>query len=86
MQHKILWDFVIQTDHLIPARRPNLVIMNKKKKLPNGGFAILADYRVKIKENEKRNTYLDLAREQKMLWNMKVTVIPVIIGALRTIP
>ena len=29
--HKILWDFEIQTDHLIPARRPDLVIINKKR-------------------------------------------------------
>ena len=28
--HKILWDFEIQTDRLIPARRPDLVIINKK--------------------------------------------------------
>ena len=26
--HKILWDFEIQTVHLILARRPNLVIVN----------------------------------------------------------
>ena len=26
--HKILWDFEIQTDHLIPARRPDLVLIN----------------------------------------------------------
>ena len=30
--HKLLWDFNIQTDHLIPARRPDLIIINKKKK------------------------------------------------------
>ena len=30
--HKLLWDFVIQTDHLISARRPDLIIINKKKK------------------------------------------------------
>ena len=29
--HKLLWDFNIQTDHLIPARRPNLIIINKKR-------------------------------------------------------
>ena len=29
--HKRLWDFQIQTDHLISARRPNLVIVNKKR-------------------------------------------------------
>ena len=30
--HKLLWDFNIQTDHLIPARRPDLKIIKKKKK------------------------------------------------------
>ena len=30
--HKLLWDFNIQTDHLIPARKPDLIIINKKKK------------------------------------------------------
>ena len=30
--YKILWDFEIQTDHLISTRRPYLVIVNKKKK------------------------------------------------------
>ena len=40
-----------------------------------------ADHRVKVIEGEKPDKYLDLAREQKELWNM-VTVIPIIIGAL----
>ena len=30
--HKLLWDFDIQTDQLIPARRPDLTIINKKKR------------------------------------------------------
>ena len=30
--HKILWVFNIQTDRLIPARRPDLIIINKKKR------------------------------------------------------
>ena len=30
--HKIPWDFKIQTDHLISARRPDLVIINNKNK------------------------------------------------------
>ena len=29
--HKLLWDFDIQTDHLISARRPELIIINKKR-------------------------------------------------------
>ena len=36
--HKILCDFEIQTDHLILARRPNLVIIDKKENLPNSGL------------------------------------------------
>ena len=38
---------------------------------------------MKIKESKKRDKYLDHARElKKKLWNMKVTVIPLVIGAL----
>ena len=48
-------------------------------------FAVLVDSRVKLKENEKGGKYTDLARELIKLWNMKVTVIPVVIGALCTI-
>ena len=29
--HKLLWDFNIQTNHLIPTRRPDLIIINKKR-------------------------------------------------------
>ena len=49
-------------------------------------FVIPADHRVKIKESEKRDKYLDLAKELKKLWNIKVMVIPIVIGALGTIP
>ena len=31
--HKLLCDFNIQTDHLIPARRPDFIIINKKKSI-----------------------------------------------------
>ncbi len=30
--HKLLWDLDIHTDHLISARKPDLIIINKKKK------------------------------------------------------
>ena len=38
-----------------------------------------------LKESEKKDKYLDLARELKKLWNMKVTIVPIVIGALGTI-
>ena len=37
------------------------------------------------KESEKKYKYLDLARELKKLWNMKVTIVPIVIGALGTV-
>ena len=60
---------------------------NKKKKRTCRivDFAVPADYRVKLKESEKNDKYLDLARESKKLWNMKVTVIPIVIGAFGTV-
>ena len=49
-------------------------------------FAVPADHRVKLTENEKKDKYLDLAKElKKKLWNMKVTVILTVIGALGTV-
>ena len=37
--HKLLWDFEMQTDHLISARKPDLVvIIQKKENLPNSGL------------------------------------------------
>ena len=29
--HKLLWDFDIQTGHLISDRRPDLIVINKTK-------------------------------------------------------
>ena len=84
--HKLLWDFNIQTDHLIPAKRPDLIIINKKKKICKiVDFAVPADHRINLKENEKKDKYLDLARELKKLWNMKVTIVLIVIDALGTI-
>ena len=42
-------------------------------------------HRINLNEREKKDKYLDLARELKNLWNMKVTIVPIVIGALGTI-
>ena len=64
--HKLLWD--IQTDHLISARRPDLIIINKKNRTCKiVEFAVPDYHRIKLKECEKKDKYLDLARELKKL-------------------
>ena len=85
--YKLLWDFNIHTDHLISARRPDLIIINKKKKKKEKrtckivDFAVLVDHRIKLKECENKDKYHDLARQLKKLCNMNVTIIPIVIGA-----
>ena len=71
----------------IPARRPDLIIINNNKKriYKIVDFAVPTDYRINLKESEKKDKYLDLARELKKLWNMKVTIVPIVIDALGTI-
>ena len=81
--HKLLWDFNIQTDHLIPTRPHNNNTKKRICKIVN--FAVLADHRINLKESEKKDKYLNLARELKKLRNMNVTIMPIVIGALGTI-
>ena len=43
------------------------MITVKKENLANSFLAVTTDHRIKIKESEKRDKYLDLARELKTL-------------------
>ena len=59
--YKILWNFQIQTDHLISAKRPDLVIVKKTKKtkkqreiLPNWALCCPGWPRGKTERNAKR--------------------------------
>ena len=58
----------MQTDHVIPARWPDLVKVKKKKRKKRRertcrivDFVDPDDYGVKLKESEKRDKYLDIA-------------------------
>ena len=87
--HKLRCVFDIQTDHLISVRRPDLIIITKKKKKMKIckilDFAVPPDHRINLKEYEKKYKYLDLTRELKKLWNMKVTIVPIVIGPFGTV-
>ena len=68
------------------VRRPDLIITNKKLRICKiVDFGVPADHKIKLKEIEKKDKYLALAREVKKLWNMKVTIIPIVIGAFGTV-
>ena len=63
-----------------------MIIIIKKRELAEL-WTLLSriDYKGKLKECEMKDKYLDLARELKKLCNMKVTIIPIVIGALGTV-
>ena len=76
-----------RSPNLSQTTRPYNNLQKKKKKKKKRtckivDFAVPTDHRVKLKENEMKDKYLDLARELKNLWNMKVMVMPIVIGAL----
>ena len=58
--HKILWDFSIRTDHEIEARRPDLLIINKRENnCQIIDVTIPDDGRVRAKEDKKVEKYQD---------------------------
>ena len=83
--HTLIWDFLIQMDPLISFRPQGFIIINRQKRTCRiMDFALPADHRVKLKESEKKDKYLDLARgNEKTLKH--VTIIPILIGALGTV-
>ncbi len=48
-------------------------------------MAVPADHRIKLKECEKKDKQLDLAKELKKIWNTKMTIMPIVIGAFGTV-
>ena len=84
---KLLWDFTIQCDRFIEARRPDIVWVDKKNKEAKIiDIAVPGDSRVAEKELEKIEKYQMLREEIGHVWQMnKVTMIPVVIGALGVI-
>ena len=62
-----------------------IIIKRKKRTYKIEDFAVPADHRIKLKENEKKNKYRNHARELKKLWNMKVTIISILICAFGTV-
>ena len=67
-------------------RRSQLVWNNEKKRSYLEYSTVPAEYRQQVKEGEKFDQFLNFAIGLKKVWDMKVTVIPIIVGALGTVP
>ena len=81
-----MWDFIIQTDHVIEAQRRDLVVVDKKERSCKIiDFAVPGDSRIE-KEKDKIENYQELGRELQKIWNVKVKIIPLVAGSLGAIP
>jgi len=77
----VLWNQAVHTDREVTANRPDIIIKNnKKKRCTLIDVAIPADRNVVQKEAEKLK-YKSLCIEIQRMWNLKCTIIPVILGA-----
>ena len=78
---KLLWDFHVQSDHVIEHCRPDLLLVKKKsKEAIIIDIAVPGDVRITDKEQDKILKYQDLKREIKMVWQLrKVSVVPIVI-------
>ena len=82
-----MWDFSIQTDHLIEARRPDLVAVDKKdRSCKIIDFAVPGDSRIEEKEKDKKEKYQGLGRELQKISNVKVKIILLVVDLLGAIP
>ena len=77
-----LWH-IHESPNLDQKTRPNNNHPPKKKR--NCKIVVLADHRIKLKECAKKDKYLDLTKELKKLWNMRMTIIPIVIGGFGTV-
>ena len=78
----VLWNQQVQTDRKIPNNKSDIIIRdNEKRTCILIDVAIPGDRNVIKKEAEKSLKYEDLTIEIQRMWNVKTSVIPVIIGA-----
>ena len=79
----ILWDFPIHTDRTIQANKPDISIKNHKEKAYKLiDFTFPMDINNSAKEFEKLSKYKDLQIAVERMWQLKISIIPIVVGAL----
>ena len=74
---------VLRYKRMTKSRSDDQTLLYSIKKENLSNYPVGAQSKIKI--SEKKGKYLDLTREMKKLWNMNVTIIPIVIGALGTV-
>ena len=78
-----MWDFSIQTDHVIQAWRLDFSAVDiNRKTCEIINFAVLGDRRIEEKEKEKIEKYQVLRKELHKIFNVRVKIIPLVVCSL----
>jgi len=79
----VVWNQAVHTDREVTTNRSDIIIKNKKEKKTHIliDVAIPADRNIVSKKAEKKLKYKILCIEIQRMWNLKCTIVPVIIGA-----
>lgn len=79
----VLWDFPIQTDRTIKVNRPYITIKDLEEKTCKLlDFTFPLDINISAKQFEKLSNYKNLQMEIERMWQLKTSVIPIVVGAL----
>ena len=78
---KLLWDFSLMSASHHPSNRPDIVLFDyQNKKILFIEVSCPADPHVLVKEDQKIQKYCALASDFRIMYQMPVTIIPVVIG------
>ena len=71
---------------VLEVQKPNFIVVDKKKKtFKIIDFLVSGDSRFEEKKKEKIEKYLDLRRELKKIWNVRLKIISLVVGSLGAI-
>jgi hypothetical protein len=83
----IYWNMTVVTAKGVAHNRPDVVVVNRKeRKWTLVDFSVPMDQNVASKEQEKVEKYQALATEIRKMYGVRTEIVPIIIGALGTIP
>ena len=84
---EIWWDKTVMTGVAVSHNRPDVIVIDRaKKKWTLIDFSVPLDKNVLSKENEKIEKYSFLAREVRRIYGVSTKIVPLVIGALGTVP
>ena len=83
---EIRWDRPIETTVKLEHNRPDVILINRQdKEWTIVEFSVPWDKNVLLKEEEKIQRYIPLAKEIRKVHGVSTKVVPIILGSLGTV-